>query len=174
MQERTRNRIIGFVFLGALALLTIPMLFDKADIDQVVIAPLEREPLESTFRPAPLPDIEPVLNAREEIANKIDKDGFLIDSGSRVGEPVLSEDDETANLWAIQLGSFRSEKNAVSLRNQMLDEEYKAWLSHVKVNGVITIRVVIGPITVKESAVSLRDELSAKYGLQPIVVSYHH
>ena len=92
MTEQTRYRLIGTIFLVAVAAVALPMLFDGEGVAPMQLDPLP--PAEFDVAPdlSPPPDMTPALEARRELIEEIDADGFARDTGTRVGEPVLLEE----------------------------------------------------------------------------------
>ena len=81
----------GSIFLLALAVICLPMLFDGAGLPARHLPDL---PMDEA-----LPEIQPMSDrppesdfvARvEQLRTQVDEDGFLTDSGTRFGEPVLT------------------------------------------------------------------------------------
>jgi len=93
MQERTRYRVTGSLFLLALAVIFLPMLFDGRG-EPVPAMPARPAP-ES---PPDLPDFEEIVPASdvveraEALQAEVDEGGFSTSSGTRFGEPVLTLD----------------------------------------------------------------------------------
>ena len=91
MNERNRYRVTGSIFLIAVAVIVLPMLFDGAG------TPMSEAPPIPQPRPQaqPLPDFADVVPATDVVERvqalheEIDEQGFVNDSGTRFGEPVL-------------------------------------------------------------------------------------
>ena len=92
LTEQTRYRLIGTIFLVAVAAVALPMLFDGEGVAPMQLDPLP--PAEFDVAPdlSPPPDMTPALEVRRELIEEIDADGFARDTGTRVGEPVLLEE----------------------------------------------------------------------------------
>lgn len=95
MKEETRYRVTGSLFLLALAIIVLPMILDGEGLPTVEPAPivvsaqvdLEQPPLE------PDPELEA---ATDRLLSEVSPDGFAEATGTRLGEPVLSEPDANA------------------------------------------------------------------------------
>ena len=175
MSELERYRVTGGVFLIALAVIVLPMLFDGQGI--------EPEPLPVVgvdipeLPPLPPPELDEDRFAKaNELRESVDEEGFLRETDTRVGHVVMDPvrnapgTDETDTAWGIQLASFSERENAVALRNRLRDDGYSALLSEVKRLTGVSTRVAIGPILTRSEADALQEELSAKYGVDAIVV----
>lgn len=193
MKEKTRFRITGAVFLTAVALICVPMLFDVKRAPISEIEPLQRQPIDAVPEIPEPPDLAPVLSARDKIEALASEDGFVNSSGTRVGQPVLvvieDESDsasvsdpepteaptaalDDAQRWAIQLGSFSSKTNANNLERRVAADEHHVWTSTAKVNDTEVFRVAVGPYLSRDEASVQRKLLSEQYTVQAIVVSY--
>lgn len=173
MKEETRYRVTGSLFLLALAVICLPMLFDGAGVPARELPPLALdEPLPEPVRsadPAPESDFaERVAELREQV----DEDGFLTDSGTRFGEPVLSEAGDDTSVWAVQVASFADAANAESFRSRLREDGYEAFISTVRSDAQVLSRVAVGPLLDGDRAGSLRAELSARYDTQARLMAF--
>lgn len=100
LTEQTRYRLIGTIFLVAVAAITLPMLFDGEGVEPMQLDPLPPATLEVERDDTPLPDMTPALDAQRELAAEIDEDGYAKDTGTRFGEPVLLEEPPAAQAEA--------------------------------------------------------------------------
>lgn len=174
MSEFHRYRVTGGVFLIAVAVIVLPMLFDAKGIEPESLPPIERVSMELAELP-PLQLDEAALAHADALRDSVDDEGFHQDTNTRVGNVVIhpATDAEATGLeaiWGVQLASFSTRENAVALRNQLRDDGYPALLSKVKrLTGAVT-RVAIGPILSRLEADDLQRELSRRYELDAIVV----
>lgn len=190
MTEQTRYRLIGTIFLVAMAAVALPLLFDGEGVAPMQLEPMS--PAEFEVRPdrSPPPDITPALEARRELAEEIDGDGYATDTGTRVGEPALLEapsssaepsaraevDDapppERELKWAVQVASFAQAINATALRDQLVSDGYTAFLSNVKRDGRIVTRVAVGPFIDHADATREKDQLDQRYSVEAAIVRF--
>ena len=174
MDEQTRYRVTGSLFLLAIAVIVFPMLFDGEGL-----APLEIDPLEV---PRSVPDVArrvevaPVtdLMARAaELAAQVDEEGYMTaEQGTRFGEPVLTEADASTRVWAVQIASFSESENALKLRDQLRNDGYEAFISTVKNNKEVLSRVAVGPLLDHDDAANLREDLSDALALDARIVAF--
>lgn len=189
LTEQTRYRLIGTIFLVAVASVALPLLFDGEGV-----APMQLDavpPAEFDVRPdhSPPPDITPALEARRELTAEIDGDGYATDTGTRLGEPVLLEapppgepaaaaatedaPPSTPELkWAVQVASFAQAKNATALRDQLVGDGRTAFLSNVKREGQTVTRVAVGPFIDHADATKEKEELDQRYGVEAAIVRF--
>ena len=82
----------------------------------------------------------------------------------------IDRPDPTAG-WAVQVGSFASQANADKLADQLVDLEYKAFVSRKRLNGRVMYRVRVGPRATREEAGELAQRLKTEG--QPVSVVEH-
>ncbi|MCY3884951.1 MAG: SPOR domain-containing protein [Gammaproteobacteria bacterium] len=174
MTERTRNRIIGGVFLASLLVIIVPMFFDepmKLDLD---LNPPESADLDE-FEPPILdvPDDRPIVEAEQTVKSVVN-DGHLVDSGTRVGEPVLTYDADKASQWAVQLASFANLENAENLKSTVETDGHRAWISSAMVNENKVHRVIVGPYIKRGDAQETVTQFHDSYQVDPIVVGFSY
>ena len=175
MIERSRYRLTGAIFLVALAVILLPMLFDGAGVRHAQIAPVA--PIEVDSTPVAPPKLDDkALTEASAVRERIDDEGFDADSGARVAEPELKspEDAQKAPVeaWAVQLASFSDATKAVAMRDQLRKDGYSAMLSEAKKGSAKITRVAVGPVIERAQADKLREELARRYAKGAIVVRF--
>jgi DedD protein len=182
MNEQTRYRLTGAIFLIAVAVIVLPMLFDGKGLKATDV-PL---PPTDTLETQPIPEVQPLpdstFSRADELRASVDADGFANDTGTRVGQPVLEETDGTqaedapkpasGAAFGIQIGSFADRTKAVALRDRARNDGYPAFLSEAKRANQVITRVAVGPYVDRKEAERLRDEISARYAVKAIVVGF--
>lgn len=161
MDEQTRYRATGSLFLIALAVICLPMLLDGEGMAPTRIAPVSVP--EVVPNVASLHEVAPAseLPARvEELSAQVDDQGFYTDSGARVGEPVLTTPTDSTRLWAVQVASFKDPDRARSLRNSLRQEGFEAFLSTVQQDDEVLSRVAVGPLLNESDAEAMREALT--------------
>ena len=171
MEIRTRDRIVGGVFLAALAIILVPMLFDESPGPALEIEPMPELEIERVPE-IPLPNASTAESKRDELRKVVDEDGFLIEYGTRVGDVTIDEKVDDTGYWAVQLGSFREAEKADALRNRLKDDGQRTWISQAKINDEIMTRVAVGPFSEREAAESFRGEAAERYDIDGLVVGY--
>jgi DedD protein len=174
MNEQTRFRIMGGVFLASLLVISAPMLFDGAGLEALPPPPLP------SAAAVVAPHVEALqaedLAPAQALRDRIDEEGFDQSSAAKVGDPVLVPADRTqkatANAWGVQLGSFSDRAKAVALRDRLRGDGYPSLLTEVKgLTGVAT-RVAVGPLIDRDDATRLEREIEKRYGMDVIVVNF--
>jgi len=110
----------------------------------------------------------------DELRGEVDADGFLRETGTRFGEPVLSDPAEGATAWAVQVASFSEQDNARKFRSQLREQGYEAFISTAKTGASIHNRVAVGPLLNEADAQALREELSQNFDVDARVMAFSH
>ncbi len=172
MQERTRYRVTGSLFLLALAVIFLPMLFDGRS-EPAPAMPVQRAP-ESLPEIPDFEDIVPasdVVERAQALQAEVDEEGFSTSSGTRFGEPVLSLPDPYTTVWAVQAASFASLDNARNFREQLRAGGYEAFVSSVRTSGEqVMHRVAVGPYLDIADADAAVLDIADAYSVNPRVV----
>lgn len=165
-EDTKRFRITGSIFLLAILVIVLPMLFDGDGLPTVEIEaiPEVAPDTRNEPEPAPAPPVlaeNPYVEKIAELEATVDEDLFSTEHGTQVGEPVLSAPDGDTERWAVQVGSFSSEDRALALRQELRDDGYDAFISAVKKDGKVMIRVAVGPYLEGAAAEKVRRQLAA-------------
>ena len=175
MTDRTRDRVMGGVFLTALAIIVLPMLFDGAGVESPAPPSLPQTPASDT---GPVPAMDPAnLANAEALRKRIDNEGFDQSTSTKVGDPVVAPADRRLSTtlppaWGVQLGSFADRAKAVALRDQLRADGYQSVLTEVKGLTGTSTRVAVGPMVNRDDANKLERELEKRYGMDVIVVVF--
>jgi len=172
LKEETRYRVTGSLFLLALAVIFLPMLFDGAGLPKVELEPVEQMPLSDVEAPEPsaaLPELVPQVEALSE---EIDEEGFQAETETRLGEPVLSEVNAATEAWAVQVASFADAENARVFRSRLREDGYEAFLSTLRSGADVRVRVAVGPLLNREEAAGLQQELSSRYRVNARLMAF--
>ena len=192
LTERTRYRLIGTIFLVAVAAVVLPMLFDGEGVTPMQLDPVPPADFDAYPDASPPPDMTPALKARRELTAEIDADGYATDTGTRFGEPVLLEEPPAQQAasahpgaedaapamrelkWAVQVASFVQAENATAMRDRLVGDGYTAFLSNAKRDGQAVTRVAVGPFIDRDDAASEKDEIDQRYSVQAAIVRFSY
>ena len=194
--ERRRLRVTTVIVAVSLAVIFIPMLFDGAATDYATLevadsGPLDEErvrALQATLqeqlgeRPvvADFGQTVPATDVMErvsQLASEVDADGYNTEDGTRFGEPVLKEINDSSRVLAVLVSQLNDAAVAGSLRDQMRAQGYEAFISTAKreIGGEnslenIVHRVAIGPLLSHTEAKQMRDAISGANDVKARIV----
>lgn len=147
MDIRLKRRLAGGAVLVLLAVIFVPMLFEDA---------LQHEKsFDWTFSPE---------------HQLLDSNRLEVDS-TGIQHPV-SPIIPLPSAWAVQVGSFRSSKNAEALVEQLKTAGFPAFLVPPDEHAKTLYRVRVGPLLDKEKAVALGERIREQLGFKGFVVSH--
>lgn len=198
MQEnRVKQRVVGGVVLLALAVIIIPMVLDfRKDYDQVIsgsnIPPKPKDFRIETFElnrepQVKVPTLSEAGSVERAVAQKVDEHreaeqkraaetaAKSVESARPVQNTPVAPPRKSPAVrdgWAVQVGSFGSENNALRLRDKIRKRGYAAFVDSVNVNGKVSHRVRVGPEAEKSRAELLKRSLQQEMGLKGLVISH--
>lgn len=189
-ENHLKQRIVGAIVLVALAVIFIPMFLsgdregDMPILDSNIPSkPKNVEQLKtlelSPDRPVPemkTPDRTPVdehtpqteTKAPDKSAPAASEDADVNDS-SKTSPPSASRDSQA---WAVQVGSFSKQSNALGLRDKLRAKGYRAFVEQVSTDKGDVYRVRVGPEVQRSKAEELKKELQEKLKLNGLVVAH--
>ena len=137
-----RYRITGSIFLLAVLVIFVPMLFDAdgvelkppANLANQVTAQNQQPSQNQQSSPVQYDDLVPatdVVERVQQLGATVDEDGFHTTHGTRFGEPRLFPVNADTAVWAVQAASFAKLENARNFRNQIRQEGFEAFRSGV-------------------------------------------
>lgn len=174
MSEQSRYRVTGGLFLLAVAIIFLPMLFDGDGVPSVVLEPVEVDYVPEVVQR--FEDVAPASDFVEQVAElrkEVDEQGFHRETGNRIGEPVLRFPDDDTEAWAVQVASFAEQANAVNLRDRLRGDGLEAFITSFKPpGGEVLNRVAVGPLLKVSDAERLQAELSARYGVEARIMAF--
>ncbi|MBK8162644.1 MAG: SPOR domain-containing protein [Gammaproteobacteria bacterium] len=161
-QPNLRHRLVGALVLVALAAIVVPLVLDF-NAEQ--------------FYPAGRDNIpeQPEDFRIEEVPLVAAGDAGTPEDGARAGAPAVPADAAAGKppAWVVQVGSFSSEDNARTLRDQLRAQGYKAvFIDREVKDGKPVLRVRIGPEMERARSEQMREKLARDMKLEAVVISY--
>lgn len=192
MEHGLKQRIIGALVLVVAAVIFLPMLLSGQDETvevqvEVPEQPVRQEGQIATAQPPVLPQPAPVAQIPEPAvdatpaAPEPPADIALIESPPPVVSPApVAEPAPTpapaaaaaAGGWVVQQGGFASQDNAERLRQLLSEQGYNAYTRAGQAGGNSIVRVYVGPLSTKEAAARIRDELERRHKSKGLVVAH--
>ncbi|WNO10986.1 SPOR domain-containing protein [Teredinibacter sp. KSP-S5-2] len=170
MDDGLKQRIIGAFVLLAIAVIFVPVLFDKERI----------EPLDRTTQLPPAPHIEPIIIQEPEPTKapeeaKPAEKMFLPDDSEPVDDrndiPRLNEKG-VPNAWVLQVASFRFEGHAKQFKEKLNADGYKAYTQVVQTKHGKMVRVFVGPKMNKSSLLKDKEAIEKKHKTSSMILKY--
>jgi DedD protein len=120
---------------------------------------------------APSTQAEPVESAKTPKPVEIAKTPKpVVDKQTSSSTPPKPATAGTQSGWILQVGSFSQQANALSLRDRLKKSGYQAAVLDVKGSGGTIHRVLIGPVSDRKAAETLRDKLARDQKLTAMVL----
>jgi DedD protein len=161
VDKALKQRITGAVVLVILGVVFIPVLLDGAGhharFARNIDIPAE-------------PDIE--LKTWDELKEipALDSDR---QSTKQASPPVVKKAHKPEIIaWALQVGSFSNETNALVMRDQLRAKGYKAYVETVAQKNGEAFKVRIGPDLDKSRLEKLANQLASKENIKSIIVKH--
>jgi len=199
MDQRLKQRLVGAAILVGSAVVFIPMLFDNSKLPKPLVPGGNIPPHpQQEFSSKIVPLDEKVLTDKR-VDTLIGEVGKQVEEAQRQSVPAprprepgartvtdmkagakTTEADgagraavrEGVSAWVVQLGSFRSEKNARTLEKKLRSSGYAAFVETIYTDAGKSFRVRIGPELLHEDAARLKKKLAKALDLKGIVVRY--
>ena len=183
MDDGIKQRIIGAIVLLALAVIFVPIFFERERIE-----PLDRKTLIPT-----MPDIEPVVMATPEIqAENIEpaepvEEIFQPDETMPIiekpffnnsGTISAKQEDKVLNRkgvpqsWVLQIASYQSREWAEKMQKDLTEIGYEAYIREAYSDSGKLLRVYVGP---KLNISELRKEKAAiekKFNIETLLLKF--
>lgn len=191
MQQRLKQRLVGAVVLVALAVIFVPMLLtgpvERAATDvpiEIPPRPLIAAPSEATAPESEAPGVAaPATPSRPiEIASEPAPAESAPAEPPAQGSvaPVVAPNEPAGKStapselasWAVQVGSFGSEANAIGLRDKLRGKGFPAYVDAIDGKARTFYRVRIGPMIQRAEAEQLQSRLAAEEKLKGLVVPH--
>jgi DedD protein len=178
LNEAMKQRLVGAIVLGCLAIIFLPILLDGEGVSppemntRIPESPAFPEPLEiEPERPLIISDTLDEIEA-EEVT--------LIEESPPQAAPVVDAVPAVPTLdaqglpqaWSVRLGIFADSGNAQNLVNRLLSQNYRAYSENISRPQGNMSAVFVGPVLTRTEAESLREELAAGFNLDGIIVDF--
>lgn len=158
MDDGLKQRLIGAIVLVTSAVIFIPMMFDEneAEPEQILVdLPPRPELAETEIAPPIRPEltVPPLVQQPQPEIDEVVPENYLATPAPDVRQQ------SQAGGWVIQMGAFKEQKNAESLRDKLRAARYNAFIQHRPDDTPALYRVYVGPELLLAEIESLRNEL---------------
>ncbi|MCW8957208.1 MAG: SPOR domain-containing protein [Gammaproteobacteria bacterium] len=172
MDRALKQRLLGAVILAALLVILVPEWLDGS-------GHRARYPKNIEIPPAPV--FQPLAKFKPE-QNKIEPPPSISEAvveaapapqtNSRQQQKPTVKSKSSIHAWALQVGSFKDETNALVLRDKLRANGYPAYVEALKSSSKIPYRVRIGPELDRERVNKLKQTILEKEKIQGMVVKH--
>lgn len=162
MDDGLKQRLIGAIVLVTSAVIFIPMMFDKneAEPEQILVDLPVRPELAETETEIATPTRPELTVFGLAQQPQPDPDIDEVVSENHIATPPAEVPQQSqAEGWVIQMGAFKEQKNAESLRDKLRTAQYKAFIQHRPYDTPALYRVYVGPELLLAEIELLRNEL---------------
>lgn len=160
MEKALKQRLVGAVVLVILGVVFIPVLLDGAGhharYARDITIPSE-------------PDIK--IKTWDELKEFSAKPAATSKPRSNI---IIPKEKKQASIhaWALQLGSFSQQNNALVLRDQLRAKGYSAYVEKQGAGDKLSYKVRIGPELNRDRMVKLQQKLKSQEKIDSIVVKH--
>lgn len=182
MDDGLKQRLVGAVVLIAVAVLFVPVLFDRNErrqVDTTTQIPPQPDIQPKQFddpkrvagiTPAPDPqtmfepqldaELKPEADAKPKLNAKVNaKANAKVKPTPRKPKPLNAQG--LPNAWVVQLISTSSLNKAKQIVKDLMAKKYKAYYRRAEVGGNTLYRVYVGPNVDKKRSFALKKQLDA-------------
>ena len=188
-----KQRAVGFIVLGALAIIFWPIVFVSPEPEQDLMLPVfempERPSVATSERREPVLDRVdrsrlPVIEA-PELTAAVDNNVVAVDKSV----PLTPADTEPKNQssarqraefdeqglpmsWALQVATFGTESRAIEIAAVMREKGYKAYVVPITLAADELYRVMVGPNLQKQRLLAMKPVIDAYFGVDSVIVRF--
>ncbi|MDP4876546.1 MAG: SPOR domain-containing protein [Pseudomonadales bacterium] len=190
MDTRLRQRVVGAGVLTTLAIIILPMLLDGTSEDRARVMSTMPEPPVIELQRLTVDDVRrqmrkmeqdsaallPMLQADEPLPGDVAASAAVpANASNALAKKHFALDKNLLPVsWTLQLGSFQNPENAMRLRQQLREADYRSYIIHSKAEGQNsdTFRVYLGPMLQKQDLEKIAAAVKVQFELDGQIVRY--
>ena len=171
MKQIFRRIVIPAVFLLALGLIFLPMIFDGGEPAQAPLA--SRIPV-----PPAVPELAEPVQARPVILadtlaiNVPEEQRAVAEPAQPWREIPILDEQGLPRGWSLRLGQFSDTEQARQMRERLLAAGYRAYIRPRQAESGSLTLVLAGPWLARETALDYQAALAAELGISGAIVPY--
>lgn len=169
MEKALKQRLTGAIILVILGVIFIPLLLDGAGHHA-------RFSKNVDIPPEPVIKIKSWDELKEIPANESPVSIQTAEKATKPKtapvKPAKKTTKPSINAWALQLGSFSQQTNALVLRDQLRAKGYRAFVEKSAKSGKTSFKVLIGPDLDRSKVEKIAKKLKSKEKIDSIVVTH--
>jgi DedD protein len=166
MDPLLKQRLVGAMVIASLVTIFLPMLFEDSDIGSEFHdfeIPVDFKPERSAAKPS-TSESEATVQAQDSVS--------FPDRINGVSGQLDQKGIGRLTAWVVQVGSFSKAENANRLRDKLRHAGFLAYVESGNGTAPTLFRVRVGPELGQDRAKNQRDQISTKFSIKAIVVSY--
>jgi len=184
-----KQRLIGTVVIGCLAIIFIPVLLDGEGVSPPEMTgsipdspPMPVIPVIEPVRPAISSDTVSIAETRAETRAETSAETNTelsrqaTNAGTAQAPPAPEKPTlDTAGVpetWTVRLGSFAEKSNAEALVSRLRAQKYKGFSRPLNSSRGLLTGVYVGPVLTESEAGRLQQELAEEFELEGVVVQF--
>lgn len=170
MDDGLKQRLLGALVLLALAIIFIPVLFDRERMEPVDTT--SQIPRISMVEMAEVPDpkqpdwSKPVEDPMRQFIP--DEQAVVSDTP----EPDTLDANGQPQAWVLQVGSFQTEVLAIAARDKLTRLGHTAYIRSVKVGEETVHRVYVGPKMAKDSLIAVQETIDKALEVKSLLLAF--
>lgn len=188
-----KQRLVGFIVLGALAVIFWPIVFVSPEPEQDLMLPVfempERPTVATSERREPV--LERVDRARLPVIERAEPIGTVpVDlEGGDASIPLIDADTQPNNQsaarqraefdeqglplsWELQVATVSAAQRAEEIASELRNKGHKAYVSPVTIDGQQLYRVRIGPNLQRQRLIEIQSGIDAYFGVQSKIIKF--
>ena len=188
-----KQRLVGFIVLGALAIIFWPIVFVSPEPDQELMLPVfemperpvvvmsqRREPILERVDRSRLPAIERAEPPEDSIIDAIatDPQSELVAADNEPNGQMASrqraEFDEQGLpvSWELQVATLSAQQRAEEIAELLREKGHKAYVSPVTIRSQQLYRVRIGPSLQRQRLIDIQADIDAYFGVESKIMKF--
>lgn len=180
MDDGLKQRLIGAIVLLALAVIFVPVIFDREQLQ-----PVDRRtqiPIAPEIAPVVVP--EPQITAEVEVAPPLEEvflpeeptaEGSIVSTSlepqAEIEKPDLNEQG-VPEAWVLQVASFKSAERAGELEEKLVAEGYTAYTRLVQADQGNMTRLFVGPKLDKGRLLEEQAAIEEKFQVSTFILKF--
>ena len=168
MNDILLKRIIGILFLFTVVIIFVPILFNADGVNELNEISLKK-PKEVKFQ-----YIDEINSLKKEDSKSIEPIDYISKEETVEVKDIDSDDSSKNTAWAIRVGTFKNNKNAISILGKLKLQGYKGNIIKFENKDKVQMyKVNIGPFfSSKKLKEEYKEILSNKNVTKPFIVKY--
>lgn len=187
-KTQLKKRIVGAIVLVALAVIFIPMILTgSGDNGPIWGSNIPDKPrVLEQLAERPMADMPPAPPAPETTRDLVDQPAARPATPAPVipavpetaqtpkpeAVPVPESKPAAAPAWAVQLGSFSQQANALALRDKLRKKKYTAFVESITTGQTTSYRVRVGPYVRRADAEAQVASISRELKIKGVVLPH--